>query len=80
MAHVRFIEFPNVKGYATYERAKKRGEEVAGWLAGAHKEKDHVTWVVLPAQPGRWLPAFNVANAPGLAGWLAQQTNVGVFN
>lgn len=81
MTVTRFIEFPNVKGYATYERAKKRGEEVAAKLDAAFpNNKGVVSWVVLPAMPGRWLPAFNCQHLPGGPGALLGSINVGIFN
>jgi hypothetical protein len=77
----RFIDYPNVKGYATYERAKKRGEEVAAQLVAAFPtHKSVVSWLVVPGMPGRWVPAFNITNLPGGPGALIGLVNVCSFN
>ena len=81
MRPTQFIEFPKVKGYATYERAKKRGEEVAAKLdAALPNNKGHIGWMVVPGMPGRWVPAFNCTNIPGGPGMLLGEINVCTFN
>lgn len=79
--NVRFIDYPNVKGYATYERAKKRGEEVAAQIEAAFPNvRNVVSWMVVPGMPGRWVPAFNITNVPGGPGMFIGMTNVCTFN
>jgi hypothetical protein len=81
MQFVRQITFERVKGYATYERAVKRGEEVAAMLQQAFpNNKGVVSWVVVPGMPGRWVPAFNVTHVPGGPGFFLSLTNVCTFN
>ncbi len=83
MANLRthYIHYPEVHGYATFERALKRGQEVAEKLDGIHcNGSGHVSWMVVPGKPGRWVPTFNVSNIPGGPGMLLNEKNVCTFN
>jgi len=76
------LTFDGVKGYATYERAAKRGKEVetkAINYAGILKEHT-VRWCVIAKADGRFVPAFNVNSFPGGPGFFLDQTNVCCFN
>jgi hypothetical protein len=57
-------KFENVKGYATYAAAQKRGEEVAAKLKGIEYR-----WVVIALPSGRFTPMAlinnNVPGGPG---------------
>lgn len=78
----RYISFPEVHGYATFERALKRGQEIADRLDGipCGNGSGHVSWMVVPGKPGRWVPAFNCNNIPGGPGILLNEKNVCTFN
>lgn len=71
------ITFENVKGYATIERATKRGQEVEAILIEGGATPRNVRWLVMPCKDGRWVPAFifNTDTNPALF-----MTNVCTFN
>jgi hypothetical protein len=61
----KHLTFEGVKGYATYETARKRGEEVAA----ARGNVDY-RWVVIALPSGRFAPMViinnNVPSGPGI--------------
>lgn len=61
----RHLKFENVKGYATYAAAQKRGEEVA-----ASRQDVSYRWVVIALPSGRFAPMGiindNVPTGPGM--------------
>lgn len=56
----RFIDFEGVKGFASYEIAKKKGEAVAAEVAEIVGQKDayRVRWMIIALESGRFVPAF----------------------
>lgn len=69
--------FEEVKGYATRERAVKRGEEVACSLPF----NASLRWVVIALPTGRFAPCFIInQNVPGGPGLFLGLTNVCLVN
>jgi len=78
------IIFEGVKGYVSYENARKRGEEVAKMLDSAldspiYREYFY-RWMIVAKPDGRYLPVFAANNLPGGPGMLLGEVNVGVIN
>jgi hypothetical protein len=70
------VTFENVKGYATYEAAQKRGEEVQ--VARSDVE---YRWVVMALPNGRFAPLVIVNNnVPGGPGLFLGERNVCITN
>lgn len=76
------ITYDNVKGYATYANAQKRGAEVASRLEQYCGKGNEwwVRWLVVALPNGRFAPAFNVSQVPGGPGPLLSEVNVCTFN
>ena len=70
------ITFKNVKGYATYERAKKRGEEFAATLP---RDCADTRWVVVALPNGRFTPSFIVSGTFN-PGYVIDAVNVCCMN
>jgi hypothetical protein len=76
LSKVRFAHFDEVKGYATRERAVKRGEEVAGALSDLSFQ-----WVVVALPNGRFAPCVVVnSTVPGGPGRFLGLRNVCLVN
>lgn len=75
-------KFENVKGYATYARAAKRGEEVAAKIGSDPSDpRDAYRWVVVSLPGGRFAPCAIVnANLAGGPGRFIGFANVCVVN
>ena len=68
--------FENVKGYATYVKAKKRGEESAAARSGIDYR-----WVVIALPSGRFAPMVILNNSvPGGPGMFLGEVNVCLSN
>lgn len=73
MAH--HLKFENVKGYATYAAAQKRGEEVA------KKRNVDYRWVVIALPSGRFTPMAIINNSiPGGPGMFLGERNFCMAN
>lgn len=70
------VKFENVKGYATYANAQKRGEEIAA------KNSDlSYRWLVIALPNGRFTPCIVLNNnIPGGPGNFVHEVNVCVVN
>ena len=69
-------KFENVKGYATYANAQKRGEEVA-----AKRSDINYRWVVIALPNGRFAPmAIINNNVPGGPGPFLGEVNFCLAN
>lgn len=69
-------KFENVKGYATYENAAKRGAEVA-----AKRADINYRWVVIALPNGRFTPCVICNNnVPGGPGNFIGEVNVCIIN
>ncbi len=73
------LKFEGVKGYATYDRATKRGEEVSLSL-DMGPAQNTIRWMVVALPNGRFAPAFYCGNVPGGPGQFLSLTNVCCFN
>lgn len=70
------LTFENVKGYSTYERAAKRGEEVA-----ASRQDTDYRWVVIALPNGRFTPMAILNNSvPGGPGMFLGERNFCMAN
>lgn len=68
---MHFLPFNDVHGYSTYERAKRRGEEL---------DSDHPTrWVVIALPNGRFTPMV-IANDGAEVSYFIHQRNVCIAN
>lgn len=66
------VKFENVRGYATYAGAQKRGEEI---------EAARYRWVVIALPSGRFAPMVICNNSiPGGSGNFVGERNVCVVN
>ena len=75
------IEFNAVTGYKTYERAQKRGEEVAESLKHCMTNKLPPRFLVVPcSNRERWVPAFYCGDVQGGPGPFLSLVNVCCFN
>lgn len=75
------IKFDQVKGYATYANAVKRGEEVAKMVQPSMRERNVIRWVVIALPSGRFVPSFIINNnVPGGPGMFLGLTNVCCMN
>lgn len=71
-----YIKFENVKGYATYAAAQKRGQEVED----ARRDIEY-RWVVIALPSGRFTPMVIVNNnVPGGPGMFIGERNVCIAN
>lgn len=69
-------KFERIVGYATYEAAQKRGEEVAAERSGIDYR-----WVVIALPTGRFAPLVILNNnVPGGPGMFLGERNVCVAN
>lgn len=69
-------KFENVKGYATYANAQKRGEQIAA----ARSDIDY-RWVVIALPSGRFTPMVILNNnVPGGPGMFLGEVNVCLTN
>lgn len=82
MPNVKHAQFEEVRGYATYANAQKRGEEVAARLTTYGANTPMVCrWVVVALPTGRFAPCFIVNNTvPGGPGFFIGERNVLVIN
>lgn len=72
----KHLQFENVKGYATYANAMKRGQEIAD----ARKDVDY-RWVVIALPNGRFTPMVLLNNSiPGGPGMFLNEVNVCMAN
>jgi hypothetical protein len=70
------LKFENVKGYATYEAAMKRGNEVA-----SSRENIDYRWVVIALPNGRFTPMAILNNSvPGGPGMFLGERNLCMAN
>lgn len=69
------FKFENVKGYATYENAVKRGIE----LVEKNRSLDF-NWVVIALPNGRFAPLVMCGKIPGGPGNFIGEANVCVTN
>lgn len=70
------LTFSEVKGYATYAAAQKRGEELATKCAGVDYR-----WVVIALPSGRFTPMILINNSiPGGPGMFLGERNVCLAN
>jgi hypothetical protein len=70
------VQFENVKGYATYAAAQKRGQEVEA----ARKDVEY-RWVVIALPSGRFAPLVILNNSiPGGPGMFLGERNVCMAN
>lgn len=70
------LKFENVRGYATYAAAQKRGEEVA-----AARSDVNYRWVVIALPNGRFTPMVIVNNSvPGGPGMFLGERNLCMAN
>jgi hypothetical protein len=73
----KHIKFENVKGYATYEAAQKRGQEVADRVGNAADYR----WVVIALPTGRFTPMVICNNTvPGGPGMFLGERNLCITN
>lgn len=69
-------KFENVRGYATYEAARKRGEEVE-----AARPDVSYRWVVIALPTGRFAPMVVVnSGVPSGPGMFIGERNVCIVN
>lgn len=72
----RHLKFENVRGYATYAAAQKRGEEVAAARADVNYR-----WVVIALPSGRYTPMVIINNnVPGGPGMFLGERNLCMAN
>lgn len=72
----KHLKFENVKGYATYAAAQKRGEEVAAKRSGVDYR-----WVVIALPSGRYTPMAIINNSvPGGPGMFLGERNFCMAN
>lgn len=72
----KHLTFENVKGYATYEAARKRGEEVA-----AARSTTEYRWVVIALPSGRFAPMVIINNSvPSGPGMFLGERNLCMAN
>jgi hypothetical protein len=70
------LTFENVKGYATYDAARKRGEEVA-----AKRGDVEARWVIIALPNGRCTPMVVLNNSvPGGPGMFLGERNLCMAN
>jgi hypothetical protein len=70
------VKFENVKGYATYDRAVKRGQEIE-----ASRKDVNYRWVVIALPSGRFAPMVVVNNSvPGGPGMFLGELNCCMIN
>lgn len=75
------LTFEGVHGYATYDNAKKRGEEIAAARVNSENDKAHYRWVVIALPSGRFAPMVIVNNTvPGGPGLFLGERNVCIAN
>jgi hypothetical protein len=76
------VTFPNVKGYATYAAAVKRGEEVqAARQAMMDREGWSYRWIVLALESGRFVPCVIINNTvPTGPGMFLDERNICMTN
>lgn len=76
-----FAQFENVKGYATYAAAQKRGEEVEAKRAFLKDEGRDYRWVVIALPSGRFTPMAIINNTvPGGPGMFLGERNLCMIN
>lgn len=76
----KHLTFENVKGYATYENARKRGEQVAA-ARSAMDPRAYYHWVVIALPTGRFAPMVIVNNTvPGGPGAFLGEPNLCMAN
>lgn len=72
-------KFEGVKGYASYERAKLRGEVLEAQFKGTAEFE--YRWVVIALPSGRFTPCVILNNSiPGGPGMFLGENNVCVIN
>lgn len=70
------VKFENVKGYATYANAQKRGEELEAKCSGVSYR-----WAVIALPNGRFAPLVILNNnVPGGPGMFLGEINVCLAN
>ncbi len=70
------VKFENVEGYATYENAKKRGEQIEAARADVNYR-----WAVIALPSGRFAPMVVLNNnVPGGPGMFIGERNVCMTN
>lgn len=70
------LTFERVRGYSTYERARRRGEEVAA----ARPDVDY-RWVVIALPNGRFTPMAIISDSvPGGPGMFLGENNFCMAN
>lgn len=70
------LKFENVKGYATYAAAQKRGEEVE-----AARKDINFRWVIIALPSGRFAPMVVLNNSvPGGPGMFLGERNLCLAN
>lgn len=76
MSNPHHVKFENVKGYATYATAQKRGEAIAS------KRSDvSYRWLVIALPNGRFAPCVVINNTvPGGPGLFLGERNVCITN
>jgi hypothetical protein len=75
--NIQLVKFEGIEGYATPERAEKRGQEVASQLPKEHP----IRWLVIVLANGRFAPCFVVNGVyPGGPGMFLGLRNVCVVN
>ena len=75
-AKAQQLTFSGVKGYATYENAVKRGEQIAAARADVHYR-----WVVIALPNGRFTPMAILNNSvPGGPGMFLGENNFCMAN
>lgn len=78
--HGKFADFSEVKGYATYERAHKRGLEVQEKFKNYYEQAAY-RWLVIALPNGRFAPCIVINNnIPGGPGLFMSLTNVCLVN
>lgn len=76
----KHLKFENVKGYATYENAQKRGEAVAE-ARKAMDPRAYYHWVVIALPNGRFAPmAIINGTVPGGPGAFLGEVNLCMAN
>jgi hypothetical protein len=70
------LNFPGVNGYATIDRATKRGHEIEAKYAGVN-----FRWVVIALENGRYAPMVILNNSvPGGPGMFLGERNLCLAN
>ncbi len=81
MSCIRHASFEGVKGYATYDRAVKRGQEVVTHLGldlEVRLRKSSLSWFVVALPNGRFAPCFTGRDIN--PGWFISLPNICMVN